>query len=194
MFRVTAASLVVLFLAGVATAAIEPGDGLISFNGGYSTGKAAIAGTTLDGPIVSFAYEKLAWDRPVAFFFSIAWSEISEEETSGINATTRQIESWPIYLGSKAYLGRGSFQGNVGLALGVYFSTVETAVTQTGEEYAKWSTSGWGMGVPIGMTLCLGDTAFINGQYILNWMWSNEAFDNDILHTAQLGIGFKLGK
>ena len=60
--------------------------------------------------------------------------------------------------------------------------------------YAKWFMSGWGMGVPIGVTLFLGDTVFINGQYILNWKWSNEAFESDILHTGYLGIGFKLGK
>ena len=194
MFRITVASIVVLFLAGIATAAIEPGDNLITFNAGYATGKAAVSGTTLDGPGVSFVYENMAQNKPVSFFWSIAWSEISKDETSGSNTLTRQIETWPMYFGGKTYLGQGAFQGHAGLALGVYFSTVETAVAQTGTEYAKWSAAGWGMGVPLGATLSLGDSVFINGEYFLNWMWTNAAFDNDILHSFHLGLGFRLGK
>ncbi len=101
--------------------------------------------------------------------------------------------SWPIYLGAKGYLGQGAFQGHLGAALGLYFTTVETAVTQTGEEYTRWGSSGWGLGVPLGITVSMGDTVFINAEYFLNWMWSNEAFDNDLLYTFLLGFGFNLG-
>jgi len=195
MIKITVASITVLLLAGVATAGIGPGDGLISFNIGYATGKAAVTGSTVDGPVFAFNYEKLAWDKPVAFLFSIGWSEVTKNETDATTSPiTRQIETWPIYLGAKGYLGKGAFQGHLGASLGLYFSTVETAVTQTGEEYASWGSSGWGLGVPLGITVSMGDTAFINAEYFLNWMWSNEAFDNDLLHTVLLGIGFNLGK
>jgi len=134
MFRIAMVSItVLLFLAGTANATIEPGDGLIIFNGGYATGKAAISGSTLDGPIVSFGYEKLGWNNSVAFFLSVGWSEISRDETVGSSSITRQTETWPFYLGGKRYFGRGRFQGNLGVGLGMYFTTVETAVTQTGE-------------------------------------------------------------
>ena len=199
MFKITVASIAVLLLAGVATAGIEPGDDLISFNIGYATGKAAVSGSTVEGPVFAFNYENLAWDKPVAFFFSAGWSEVTKEESgtgpvSGTDSLTRQIETWPIYLGAKWYLGQGTFQGHLGASLGLYFSTVETAVTHTGEEYAKWSAAGWGMGVPLGITVSMGDTAFINAEYFLNWMWNNDAFDNDLLHTVLLGVGFNLGK
>ena len=77
--------------------------------------------------------------------------------------------------------------------MGLYFSTVELAVTQTGDEYATWGSSGWGLGVPAGATLFLSDTVFINAEYFLNWMWSNEAFDNDLMHWLVLGVGFSWG-
>ena len=199
MFKIASVSMSLLLLAGVATAQVGPGDDVISFNIGYAKGKAAVTGTTVDGPVFAFNYENLAWDKPVAFLFSIGWSEVSTQEsgssiTGGTKSFTKQIETWPIYLGAKGYLGQGAFQGHLGASLGLFFSTVETAVTRTGEEYARWGASGWGLGVPLGITVFMGDTVFINAEYFLNWMWSNEAFDNDLLHTVLLGVGFNLGK
>jgi len=197
MFRFTLVLVGLLVLTGVATAGIAPGDKLISFNIGYASAEAAVSGSTVEGPVFAFNYESLAGDRPVSFFFSTGWSEVSKEESgsgagSGTDSFTRQIDTWPIYLGGKYYIGQGSFQGHLGASLGLYFSTVETSVTQTGSEYAKWSSSGWGMGVPLGITLSMGDTVFIIADYFLNWMWGNDAFDSDLMHTALLGIGFNL--
>ena len=197
MLRLTLVLMSLLLLTGVATAGIEPGDQLISFNIGYATAEAAVSGSTLEGPVFAFNYESLAGNKPVSFFFSTGWSEVSKEEgesgsISGSDSLTREIETWPIYVGGKYYIGQGNFQGHLGASLGLYFSTVEIAVTQTGTEYAKWGSSGWGMGVPLGVTLSMGDTAFINADYFLNWMWSNDAFDSDLMHTFLLGIGFNL--
>jgi hypothetical protein len=196
MFRTSLVAMSFLFFAGIATAGIGPGDNVISFKIGYATGKAAVSGVTVDGPVFAFNYEKMAWDKPVAFLLSIGFSEVSKEESgsgSTTRPTTRQIETWPIYLGAKGYLGQGAFQGHLGATLGLYYSTVETTVTRTGEEYASWGASGWGLGVPLGVTALIGDTVFINAEYFLNWMWSNDAFDNDLLHTFLLGVGFTWG-
>ena len=70
-----------------------------------------------------------------------------------------------MYVGGKAHLGQGKLQSSVGLALGVYYSTVETSVTQTGENHTRWGTAGWGLSIPIGGTFTLGETVFINGNY-----------------------------
>jgi hypothetical protein len=169
-----------LFSASGATATIKPGDGLLMFNGGLATGKGAVTGATFDGPVVSLSYEKLDWTRPVSFGFNFSWSQISRTETVESQKLTRHVETWPIYLGGKYFAGQGPIQAYVGASIGVYFSTVETSVAQTGEEYARWSASGWGLGVPVGVTLSLGNTLFANVNYMLNWMWSNEAFDNDL--------------
>ena len=194
MFRTIFVAMSLLFFAGIATAGIGPGDNVISFNIGYATGKAAVSGATVDGPVFAFNYEGMAWEQPVAFLFSIGWSQVSkEEEDSTSERITRQIETLPIYIGAKGYLGQGAIQGHLGAALGVFFSTVEIAVTQTGQDYSSWGTSGWGLGVPLGLTWLIGDTVFINGEYFLNWMWSNDAFDNDILNTFLLGVGFRWG-
>ena len=194
MFRTNLVAMSLLFLAGIATAGIGPGDNVISFNLGYATGKAAVSGATVDGPVFAFNYEKMAWDRPFAFLFSIGWSQVSKEETdSTTKPTTKQIQTLPIYIGAKGYLGKGAIQGHLGASLGVFYSQVEVAVTRTGEDYSSWGASGWGLGVPLGVTALIGDTVFINGEYVLNWMWSNDAFDNDLLHTLLLGVGFRWG-
>ena len=36
------------------------------------------------------------------------------------------------------------------------------------------------------------DKVFLNLEYFLNWMWSNEVFENDLLHTLYLGIGINM--
>jgi hypothetical protein len=196
MLRTSLVAMSLLFFAGIATAGIGPGRNLVSFNIGYATGKAAVSGNTVDGPVFAFNYEGMAWDKPIAFLFSIGWSEVSSEESESGSTTkpkTRQIETLPMYLGAKGYLGKGAFQGHLGAALGLYYSTVETTVTRTGEEYASWGASGWGLGVPAGVTVSIGKTVFINAEYFLNWMWSNDAFDNNILNTFFLGLGFTWG-
>jgi hypothetical protein len=185
-----------LLFAGIATAGIGPGDNVISFNLGYAAGKAAVSGTTVDGPVFAFNYEAMAWDKPIAFLISIAYSEVSREESGSgttTNPTTRHIETLPIYLGAKGYLGKGAFQGHLGASLGLYYSTVETTVTRTGEDYSSWGVSGWGLGVPLGVTVMIGDTVFLNAEYFLNWMWNNDAFENDLLHMVFLGVGFAWG-
>ena len=60
MFRTIFVAMSLLFFAGIATAGIGPGDNVISFNLGYATGKAAVSGSTVDGPVFAFNYEKMA--------------------------------------------------------------------------------------------------------------------------------------
>ena len=63
MFKIAVVQLALgalLMLAGVATAQVEPGNDLISFNLGYATGNTAVSGNTADGPVFNFNYENLA--------------------------------------------------------------------------------------------------------------------------------------
>jgi len=75
MIRFAVVLITVLLLAGVATAAIQPGDGLLTFSAGYATGKSALLGSTLEGGTVSFGYEKLDWTKPVSFGVHFGFSE-----------------------------------------------------------------------------------------------------------------------
>ena len=178
---------------GVAMAGIESGNSTLIVNAGYMFGKLAASGETADGNVVSISFEKVGAPGRTAGFFSIGYGKISNDENDSTGAITRSVETIPIYLGAKGYFGAGNVQFHVGLAFGTYFSTVVSSGKLSGENWSSWSTTGFGMGVPIGLTVCLGETLFINGEYVLNWTWTNEALENDILNSFVLGLGFRWG-
>jgi len=198
MVRNAAVLLTVVLLASAATAAIEPGDGLLIVNAGYATGELSGGAGTGEGGIIAVTFEKLDWDKPASMYFNLGYSEISSEMTMDINgemkSVTEHVNTLPMFIGGKGYLGEGSLQGYVGLSFGVYFTRVERAVTNTGENFTKWHSMGLGMGVPIGLNLSVGKTLFLNANYTLNWLWGNDALKDNAIHTANLGIGFKTGK
>ena len=45
---------------------------------------------------------------------------------------------------------------------------------------------------PVGVAVSLRESLLISLDNTLNWMWSNEAFDNDLLHAFKVGIGVNL--
>jgi hypothetical protein len=184
-------------LASVATAAIEPGDGLLIVNAGYAAGNLSGGADTGEGGVIAVTFEKLDWGQPASMFFNLGYSEISSEikRVDGrADSLTVHVNTLPMFIGGKGYLGEGSLQGYVGLSLGVYFTSTEIALTDTGGNYNKRHSMGLGMGVPIGLNLSIGKTLFINANYTLNWLWGNDALSSNAIHTANLGIGFKTGK
>lgn len=177
-----------------ATAQITPGDGLIIFNGGYTTGKSAQTEQTISGGMISFTYEKLSFDKPLSFGMTLGYGNAHADSGSGAEKIERTINTIPFYLGGKYYLGKNKVQAYLGLALGLYFSWMTSQNVESEESWDSAGISGAGLGVPIGATLSLGETLFINANYTLNWLWSNDYFESDILHAFNLGLGFKVGK
>ena len=49
-----------------------------------------------------------------------------------------------------------------------------------------------GMQIPLGVVLNVSPKVFINAGYTLNWLWSNDALTNDMMHSFVAGLGFKL--
>ncbi len=190
----TAIFLLGVFSVGSVLAGVEPGNGVLMVKGGYVTGTTELTGESADGGIISLSYEKLGWGKPVSAGFVIGYSEITEEESKADSVVNRSINTVPLYFGSKFWFGKGTVQGFGGLGVGTYFTTIKTTITSIDETYSSVSTVGWGFGVPLGLTVSIGETLLISGNYTLNWMFSNEAFDNDLLHTFNLGVGFILGK
>jgi hypothetical protein len=192
MIRIVLTAIALICLAGVATAQITPGDGLIIVNGGYSTGQVDVTDETIDGIIISATYEKLDWRKPISFGFNIGYSSMTFDTVEGTETVNREVRTFPMYVGGKGYLGKGRIQGYAGGALGLYFSSLKTTVPGVFETTV--STTGFGLGVPIGGVLSISKGVFINLNYTLNWLWSNEFIKNDLLHTFNVGIGFNLGK
>jgi hypothetical protein len=187
-----------MLFATSANAAITPGDGLILFTGGWLSGRTALTEETIDGNSFTFSYERLDWGKPASFWFAIGYGTIFQERhTLADDAkVSYNIDTMPIYLGGKGWLGEGNLQGYFGLGLGIYFSnTQRTTVDANGkEDYASFKTSGLGLGVPLGLTLGLGKTLFLNANYTLNWLWDNDALKDNLLHAVNVGVGFNLGK
>jgi hypothetical protein len=184
----------VLCSPAVATAGIESGNSSLIFNAGYMRGSLAAPGETADGNIVNITLEKVGAPGRTAGFFSIGYGKISKDADSSSGLITRSVETIPICIGAKGCFGPGDFQAHLGLAFGTYFSTVVSSGKLSGEDWTSWSTSGFGMGIPVGVTFCLGETLFLNGEYVLNWTWTNESLENDLLHAFVIGLGFRWGK
>jgi hypothetical protein len=98
-----------------------------------------------------------------------------------------------VYVGGKYWLGKSKIQGYLGAAIGVYFTWLDRQNVATGESFSSVEKTGFGLGVPIGGTFSIGETVFINANYTLNWLWENELLKNDLLHSFNLGLGYKFG-
>ena len=184
---------VTLLAAGTAVAQIGQGDGLLTFNGGYVTASSAATDQTIDGGMISLTYEKLDWENPVSFGINIGYASASGDSGSGSSRVETSTKSVPVYLGGKYWLGKSKIQGYLGVAIGVYFSWLNRENVATGESFSSVERTGFGLGVPIGGTFAIGETVFINANYTLNWLWENELLKDDLLHSFNLGLGFKLG-
>ena len=83
----------------------------------------------------------------------------------------------------------------------MYFAQRETSAKATvgreeeevGGSYTSESALGFGLGVPVGVVLSLGETIMLDAHYNLNWLWGNDFLDNDIINAFSVGIGFKFG-
>ncbi len=181
----------VCLLAGPAAAQVEAGDGLVWFNGGAALGKGAKYGETINGVVVSFAYEKREWDAPTSVGISIGYAEIDDEVPSGNDNINYSIRTIPFYLGGKYWFGQSRLQGYAGLALGIYLGTQRESTVGTPTDDWNASATGFGLGVPVGAAISLSDSVLLNVNYTFNWLWGNDFLKNDALHTFSIGIGFK---
>lgn len=192
MAKIILAVTVILLVAGPAAAQITTGDGLITVNGGYVAGNAEINDQSIDGVVINVTYEKLDWQRPVSFGFNLGYSTISFEDTEDDELVSREIRTFPMYIGGKGWLGKGRVQGYLGAGLGLYFSSLRTTIGNTSETTV--SSTGFGLGIPVGGTFSISKGVYINLNYTLNWLWSSAYFKNDILHAVNVGLGFNLGR
>lgn len=195
MFRLLLVLVAVMFfVAGTAEAQVKPGDSVIFLNLGGASAK--LAGPqdapTVNGNNVSFSYEKLAYDKPVSFLLAIGYTRFEDElkdDTSDTLLVHRQLSSLPIYVGAKGWLGKGRVQGFAGVTLALSFTEMVTTFNDNAQ--TSVGTSGFGLGIPIGGSLNLGEKFLIDAQYTLNWVWSNEAFQDDIVHAYSAGLGLR---
>jgi hypothetical protein len=75
----------------------------------------------------------------------------------------------------------------------VYFSSLNVTTEAASESYTALSTSGWGLGIPLGVAFNVSEKVYINAGYTLHWLWDNQALDNDLIHVVGAGLGIQLG-
>ena len=202
--RASLLTLVLTLLFSSAHAGVKPGDGVLIVNVGYASGTSAITGESIDGGIIGLDYQKLgfgsSWSGGVSIGYGQVQQSVTGEDSEEISNT---ISTVPVYLGGKYWLGSGEgrFQGYLGLAFGMYFAQLETNVAAhigpadepVSGSYTSETGLGFGLGVPVGIALSLGDSILLTANYTLNWLWGNEFLENDILNSVSLGIGFTFG-
>ena len=192
-------SIVIVALAAVtqtAFASIGPGDGVLIVTAGATAGEARSDQETVSGGTIFLSYDKVDWERN-SFMFMIGYMDMQDstdtpdyitdvtDDRVSVHTTTV-----PIYLGGKGWAGKGALQGYLGLGFGVYFTTIETTVPSTNST-SQSSNTGFGLGIPVGVTLSLGKTLLLNGNFLLNWLWSSDYYNNNLAYTATAGIGLR---
>jgi hypothetical protein len=169
------------------------GEQYLTLGGGYAFGTLASSGKSIDGGCVGLNLDHRGsptspWSLAVTF----GYSELDEtaEDTAGL--VHRTVTSWPLGLGAKAWFGESKMQGYVGGILTVYFSSLKTTTEGASDSYTAFSTSGWGLNVPIGVAYNISERTFITVGYVLNWLWEVDNVENDMIHTVTAGLGFQL--
>jgi hypothetical protein len=193
ILRIAIVAALLLSAGGASAAGIGPDDSMLWLNGGAVAGNSEYSGARINGPHLSIGYEQMDPEKPFSVGFNFGYLTVKDEGVAHPDTMTgRDISSAPLYLGGKGWLGKGTFQGYGGLALGVYITTTKTNfATKPSDTVVR---TGFGMGVPIGFTISLGKMFALDFNYTLNWLWSNNAIQDNIVHSLNGGIGIKINE
>jgi hypothetical protein len=176
---------------------VKSGDSVLFVNAGYANGKSSISGDNIDGSVVSIEFQKMGFSSSVSAGFLVGYGEIQQNVAEDSTRRDYMISTIPVLLGSKLWLGEGLLQGYAGLNIGAYFGQLESTLSSTAVagagDLTTETTVGWGLGVPLGVAVSLGDAIVLNANYTLNWFWENEFLEDELMNTVSVGLGFKFG-
>lgn len=191
VFRIALVAVLLLVAGGASAADLGPGDSVLWLQGGGVAGKSEFSGKRINGPRFSIGYEQRDPDKPISVGFNFGYLAVKDEGVAHPDTMRgRDISSAPLYLGGKGWLGKGRIQGYGGLSLGVYITTTKTKfATKPSNTVVQ---TGFGLGVPIGFTISLGKSFALNFNYTLDWLWSDNAIRDNIVHSLNGGIGIKI--
>jgi hypothetical protein len=190
-------ALAILVSVGGAHAEVKSGDTVLFVNAGYVSGRSSISGDNIDGAGVSLEALSLVGEKSLSAGFVVGYGQIQQSVAEDSTRRDYTISTLPILLGGKLWIGRGAIQGYVGLAFGAYFGHLESTLSSTAEvgagDLTSKSTVGFGVGVPLGAALSLGESIVLSANYTFNWFADNEFLEDDLLNTVSVGVGFKFG-
>ena len=193
ILRIGIVAVLLLFAGEASAAGFGPGESMLWLNGGGVLGTSEYSGARINGPHLSIGYEQMDPEKPISVGFNFGYLTVKDEGVAHPDTMTgRDINSAPLYLGGRGWLGKGTFQGYGGLALGVYITTTKTHFAT--KPTATVVQTGFGMGVPLGLTISLSKTFALNFNYTLNWLWSDNAIQDNIIHSLNGGIGIRINE
>ncbi len=124
----------------------------------------------------------------MSFGLSLAYAVMEGQENEAGVPVKRRVSSMPAYLLLRYWIGEGDLRGYVGGAVGVYISFLDTT-DLTDNKQRTDGMSGLALAVPVGFVVPVGERAFLNFNYTLNWLVDND-YMNGAVHTFGLGLGF----
>jgi hypothetical protein len=191
VFRLGTMAVLLLVASGASAAGLGPGDSILWLHGGAVAGTSEFSGERINGPYFGIGYEERDPEKPISVGFTFGYLTVKDVGVAHPDTMTgRDISSAPLYLGGRGWLGKGAIQGYGGLSLGVYITTTKTNfATKPSDTVVQ---TGFGMGVPVGLTIALGKTFALDFNYTLNWLWSDNAIQDNIVHSLSGGIGIKI--
>jgi opacity protein-like surface antigen len=171
--------IVILLLPGMALSQES-----ITLSGGYSFADPEKYNTDATGFRITGTYEigpfeKKRWQHGLSFGYVLT------EAPATVDVTIRTL---PFYYAPKLLIGSGKVKAFVRGALGIQWSRFQIEAKDYEEEDRDWGFYG---GLGFGGMIDLSEKVFINLEYEWAYM-SNTYYDNGMLNTVQLGLGFRL--
>ena len=165
---------------GRAETSIEKGSQIVRLDLGYGVVTPEATGTNENGTGIGIGYEQMTWkDVSLAAMFGMIGF------TSDTSSGTANYRVNPLMVAVKFYFGGEKFDGYVGGAAGVHFSSVKTnGVTE--------DTSSLALAVPVGVDWWLSERTALNAGFTLNW--TNESYlENDMSYLFMFGLAWRWG-
>jgi len=188
--RLSLIILVVAASAGNADAVVGVSGFWLTGTGSYVLGKSEQSGQTIDGAAFALTLEGMrGTDRPLSFGLSLAYAAMEGEENNAGLVTKRTVESMPLYLFLRTWFGEDDVKGYIGGGVGVYISYLEST-SSNNDRTTITGQSGVAFAIPAGFVYSLNERVFLNLNYTLNWLVSNDYLQNGIINSFGLGLGF----
>jgi hypothetical protein len=180
---------IILFIAAFALVSIaafsQPASLILS--GGWATANPDNSTTSVSGYKIGGQWEKTMGYNPWAMGVAINYFHFKEDLTTGNNLTIKYY-SIPVNYYGKYLIGKGKLRGYLKAMGGFQFSGIRLENSNTS---TKDNDFGFSLGTGAGAYYDINEKMFLNVDYEFLYL-TNSWYNNGIVNSVSLGIGFKL--
>jgi len=164
---------------------------MISIGPSYFGGELRETGDFVDGTAISIALDVVHPIKPISFFIGLSWGQMTTEDAEETSRVERSLRTWPTFIGGRLWLGPPNIKLFFGAAVGIWFASLDTVVD--GATVSKQSDEGFGLMVPVGISLEITRGTNLNAGYSLNVLADDTFLEDNLLHTVTVSLGFSWG-